>query len=89
MIIESISAFGLVGFSCEMGQRFTTNFDEVNDDINKLNWYKFPIEVQRLLPILTLVTQQQLVVECFGSVACLRESFKSVSTTKLNRLFKE
>lgn len=79
MIIESICAFGLVGCSCEMGQRFTTEFDDVGDAVDKLNWYLFPIGVQRLLPTVIISAQQQLTIECFGSVSCQRESFKKVS----------
>lgn len=79
MIIESICAFGLVGFSCEIGQQLTSDIDEINDAIDKLKWYKFPIKTQRLLLTIMLIAQQQLAVECFGSILCLRTAFKSVS----------
>lgn len=83
MILESICAFGLVGFSCEIGQRFTANFSEISDTIDKLNWYKFPIYVQRIWPTIIHVAQQELAIECFGSVLCVREAFKSVSITTI------
>lgn len=81
MMLESISAFGLVAFCCETGQRCSNKFDDVCDAIYKLNWHLYPIEVQQLLPITMLVAQQEVAVECFGSVLCLRESFKGVSIT--------
>lgn len=78
VILESISAFGLVGFACEMGQESADRFDEVNDEVDKLNWYKFPMELQRLLPMIIHIAQQEVPTKCFGSAHCSRESFKSV-----------
>lgn len=58
MIIESVAAFGLVGFTCEIGQMSANQYYDISDEIDRLNWYKFPIEVQRLLPYLILVAQK-------------------------------
>lgn len=86
MILESICAFGLVGYSCEIGERLTSEFDEISDTIDKLIWYKFPMEVQRILPTIILIAQQELAIECFGSILCLRISFKSVSTVAIKNI---
>lgn len=80
MVLESVSAFGLVGFSCEIGQQFTSKYDSIGVTLDKLRWYKLPMKMQRLLPVIILTAQQQLAIECFGSVLCLRTSFKSVSS---------
>lgn len=58
MVIESICAFGLVGFACEIGQRFTANFDEISAALDALKWYKFPMEIQRIWSIIIHVAQQ-------------------------------
>lgn len=81
LIIETVTAFGLVGFSCEIGQRFTTEFDDIADEIDSLKWYIFPIKVQKMLPMVILNVQQELAIECFGSILCVRESFTNVSNT--------
>lgn len=79
MLIATVGAFGLVFFTCEIGQRFTTEFDTINGVIDQFKWYAFPFEVQRMLPVIITIAQQEVAVECFGSVMCLRESLKKVS----------
>lgn len=58
MILESIAAFALVGFSCEIRQRLASDIGDINDAIGKLKWYKFPLKVQRILPILIITAQK-------------------------------
>lgn len=86
MILETVSGFGLVGFSCEIGQRLTAEFDDIGETIDKLKWYKLPIECQRLLPTIMITAQQELAIECFGSIRCVRASFKSVNTIAMTLL---
>lgn len=86
-LITVFAAFGLLFFSCEIGQRFTSKFDTLNCVFNQFKWYTFPIEVQRMLPMIIRNAQQPVTIRCFGRVMCLRESFRKVSSlinTKLN-----
>lgn len=45
--------------------------------------YSFPMELQRMLPIVILIGQQPVALECFGSILCLRNTLKSVSAVKI------
>lgn len=79
MIFEGGYAFGLVLISCELGQQMTNAFERIGDVMkSQFNWYRFPIKVQRMLPSLLIISQQPVQLECFGSNACVRESFKKV-----------
>lgn len=77
-IIEAMYAFGVVFISCELGQRSTNDFEECSEMIEQLDWYLFPAEIQRMLPIIINFAQQPIVFYCFGSAACSRDTFKKV-----------
>lgn len=85
MSVEVVCVFGLLFFTCETGERFKTGFDDISDEIDQFSWYAFPTEVKRLLPIIILIAQQPVAVECFGSIMCLRESFRKVSLPFLTK----
>lgn len=78
MVVEAFCAFGSVSVSCELGERFASAFENISDLIDELKWYLLPHEVQRLLPILLMHTQQRIALKCFGSISCVREALKSV-----------
>lgn len=79
MLIMAIAAFGLLFFTCEVGERATAEYIIPKDMIAQFKWYSFPIEVQRILPIIFIIVQDPAYMGCFGSIKCLRESFKKVS----------
>lgn len=64
--------------ACEVGHRVNIGFIECNDMIDKLKWYRFPVNVQRMLPIIINYAQQPVELTCFGSAALNRETFKYV-----------
>lgn len=70
--------FGLVLFSCEMGQRFTNLFERITDRFGQLNWYLFPIEKQRMLPTIIINAQEPIIFECFGLINGSRDQFNKV-----------
>lgn len=79
MIFEGGYAFGLVLISCELGQRLTDAYGEIDgDEMGQYDWYLYPLELQRTFPLLLIIAQQPVYLECFGSYACLRDSFKKV-----------
>lgn len=78
-IIFIIYAFGLLLIACELCQRGNQAFGECGDMVDQFNWYLFPNEVQRMLPMILAFTQQPIEIACFGSTACDRKSFKYVS----------
>lgn len=75
----SIGALLLVLLACEVGQRFTNAFSEVDDDLIHLDFYLLPEKDQRVLPMLITYSQQPLIAEFFGSLSVTRNQFKRVS----------
>ena len=78
-IIDTIAAIMLMFVICELGQRVSNAFDEIGDEFDKFNWYRFPNEINRLLPMLMAETQESVTLEVFGSLTCCRIVLKSVS----------
>lgn len=72
-------AFGIILIICELGQRLTNACAQKADEIGKLEWYLLSREIQRMLPIILIGTQQPIELECFGGVTGIRETFKKVS----------
>lgn len=70
---------GFAFIPCELGERMTNFFNEINDEFDQLNWYRFPIDAQKMLPIILNIVQKPVMIHCFGSVFCTREIFKDVS----------
>lgn len=78
MAVEAFCAFGSVSFTCELGERFSSAFNNISDFVDQLNWYLFPHKVQKMLPTLLITTQKPVAIECFGSILCVRAALKSV-----------
>lgn len=62
-----------------MCQRITDAYEEINDVINLLDTYKLSRKIKRMLPTVMIIAQETIYIECFGELACVRESFKKVS----------
>lgn len=75
-------AFGMVYFACELGQRLSIAYDDVENKVSKLDWYLLPMETQRMLPTLMCNTQKPFKVVCFGGISCERDTFKTVRPWK-------
>lgn len=80
--LEIVYSFGLLLITCEIGQRVNVEFNECSEIIDQFDWYRFPAEIQRMLPLILNFTQQPIDIKCFGSTACNRETFKLVSKFK-------
>lgn len=79
-IVEALYSVCISFVTCELGERFTIAYGEMDCEFKQFKWYLFPIEVQRLLPILVQNAQQPVTLRCFGSIAANREAFKKVPT---------
>lgn len=76
----SLQAFATAFVSCEMGQQLTnTCSDKIGDVFDRIDWYLYPLDVQRILPTAILYVQQPIEVKFFGSFSCNREVFLRVS----------
>lgn len=76
-------SFTEVFILCETGERLTAQFNKDDTGILQWNWYTFPLDIQKILPIILSDTQNPFIMRGFGGVACTRESFKSVSHLQL------
>lgn len=63
---------------CELGQRSTEVFLEIDRKFERLHWYLFPIEVQRIIPTISCAMQKPFIIGCFGIVELSRDQFKKV-----------
>lgn len=75
---EIFHMLGVLFADCELCQQISNTYDEINDKILQLSWYRFPIEVNRMLPIISMMTQQSVEFKCFGSTPCRRTTFTKV-----------
>lgn len=69
---------GILFLACELSQRLGNAFSEIDRMIEQLDWYLFPVNIRRLLPIIIAVAQKPVNLECFGSISCDRAVFKKV-----------
>lgn len=63
---------------CEFGNMVTIEFEDLNEIIGQLNWYSYPNDVQRMMPIIMIVAQESVIIHGYGNIACVRESFVKV-----------
>lgn len=83
MLLESlfygIIALALIFVCCECVQRFTNAFDDIDDVLLQLHWYRYPVEIQRMLIPITIYLQKPVVIAFFGSIGASREQFQKVN----------
>lgn len=79
LFVEAFYAFGFVFVVCELCERVSQGFNDINDVFNECNYLLFPIELQRLAPIAVIFTQQPMEFNFFGRITCSRECFKLVN----------
>lgn len=64
---------------CELGQRMTNGFGEIDDEIEAFNWYLFPYEIQKILTTILIRVQMPIELQYFDSISATRENSKKVS----------
>lgn len=77
-LAEMFWSFCLVFIYCDLGERISDGFNELYDVICMLKWHKYPIEIQRMLIDILIVTQQPVVIQGFGNVYCTRNACQKV-----------
>lgn len=79
-ILQIKWSIGLAFFACELGQRITNAFADIDEVLLiELNWYSLPFPTKKMLPIIMSNTQRIVELKCFGSIVCGRDVFKKVS----------
>lgn len=81
MLFELFDVVWSVFIACELGERACELFFSVDETLDEIDWYLYPIEMKRMLPIIMIVTQKPIYVELFGSITASRETFKRVRFT--------
>lgn len=56
-IFASIYPICIIFTCCELGERLSIVYDQMDFDIGQFDWYRFPIEIQRLLPLVMMNAQ--------------------------------
>lgn len=77
-----LTAFAIVFICCEFGHKLSKSFEKIDLEIDRLHWYKFPVHLWKMLPILMIGAQESAELKVFGSISCTREDFKNVCTFK-------
>lgn len=86
MASDACNTFAIVFIACEFGQRIANAFSEINDLIEQFQWYRFPLQMQRTLPMVLNIGQEPVSLKCFGSLTCCRESLKKVCKMRSSAL---
>lgn len=69
---------------CEFGENVTSHFNELHNTLCQTEWNLYPIDIQRLLPIIMMSTRKEIILEGFGGVQLTRQAFETVSFNYLN-----
>lgn len=77
-VFEASYTFAILFGACEFCQRINNAFSEIDNVIGQINFYRFPIKIIRMLPIILMAAQQPVGFKCFGSIWCSRETFEKV-----------
>lgn len=77
--VEAMYPFAVLFIACELCQHVNGAFNECSDIVDQFGWYRFPADVKQILPMILSFTQQPVIIKCFGSITCDRETFKYVS----------
>lgn len=85
LILNAIIAIVAAFIACEIGQQMNNAFNKIDFTLDQIDYYLFPIEIKRALPMIIVVAQQPVTLACFGDITCTRETFKSVSLMKSNQ----
>lgn len=85
MLTELVWSIIATFIVCEFGQRVNTAFEELNDRIDEFDWYMYPMEIQRIAPIIMAAIQRRVIVQAFGNIVCIRQLFKKVSDCSLRQ----
>lgn len=81
LIVFLSAALLYITYLCLFGEKVTTQFDKVNYSIDQCSWYEFPMEMQRILPMMLMMAQKPVFIEAaYLNIGCSREQLKKVKT---------
>lgn len=65
--------------SCELSGRMSTEFNDINDLVDRFDWYLFSHAMKKMLPLIMANAQEEVGITCFGRIMCNRDTFKKVN----------
>lgn len=78
--IQIVATYGVIFLICELGERVSNEFIQVDNVVGQLKWYLFPTNIQKILPIVMIGTQEPVIFWGYGNFVSSREAFKNVSS---------
>ena len=72
-------AFGVAFIACEIVQHICDAINSYDMHIGQTDWYLYPIELKKMLPVIINMAQKPVVIKGFGSMPTNRELFKKVN----------
>lgn len=77
--IVAVSAAAILFSFCMFGESLANQFDELDLRFyQSIDWYLFPMGIQRMLVTVMSNTQRPTVILGYGNVECTRDTFKTV-----------
>lgn len=77
VLLVFVSLFPFFVF-CHFGGNLTYQFENVGDNLYQLEWYEYPMEVQKRLPIIIASTQKSIYMRGYGDTRSTYSVFKKV-----------
>lgn len=66
---------------CHFGDHFKERFEDLTDAIHRLNWYNFPISMQKDAMLMIGAAQNEVLLNGYAGTCCTRNVFKKVINT--------
>lgn len=78
LAMELLWTFALIFVVCELGERASLAFREIDCMTGQLNFYDFPYKMKKILPVFMAMVSVPFNMSVFGSLTCGREPFRKV-----------
>lgn len=73
-----VYSFGVVFIACEASQNGCDAVNAFDTEIGQINWYLYPVEIKKMLPMIMNMAQKPVQIGGFGTMTTDRELFKKV-----------
>ena len=78
-VVLMLWSFVMIFFFCEFGEMLTKQFNIYDEVLCQCNWYSYPFDIQKVLLIVMVNTQQPTILRGYANMFCSRGFFKQVS----------
>ena len=85
----ALYSVGLLCIVCEICQHGCDTINAFDMEIGQIDWYLYPIEMKKILPVIINMVQKPIEFKWFGSMASDRETFKQVNERNFKRFLKK